>query len=304
MMQFRPLAVAVALTLGVTSVASEKSASLAARDLKLAKAVNFLKQADMEINRASNETAGDETADSEADDGAVDEVVCEPACEKGSGQFCGIDGACHLYSCEAWFEFASEKFTGNQQIGKTLDCQDIAMTVPYQPNDAIDPSAVFYPSVALRCEELDPPPVALGFNRRCAAKAGKHGLSDFVCYELRDKTDFDPFLKKTAPGSLSCPAGADGTAWPKFTYAATAESWIESDGLIKMSEGFDATETFDEVRALTGTMYARHEQKLSASPTDAPTKAPTARPTSAAAGRSGRAAFWAAAALVAGLAAL
>lgn len=311
MMQFCPLAVAVAITLGVTSVTSEESASLVGRDLKLGKAVNFLKQADQEINRASNETKGNETVvvPTETTDGSDDEAVCEPACEKGSGQFCGIDGECHLYSCGAWFEFASDRYTGNQHAGKsTLDCQDIAWTEPYKPNERIDGTGVYYPSVAFRCEDLDPPPIALGFNRRCSAKTGIHGISEFTCYELQDKTDFTSFLARATPGSLSCPAGEDGTAWPKFTYAATVESWIETDGMITMSEGFDATATFEEVRALTGTMYSNHEQKLSDPPTAGPTKAPTApptkSPTAAASVRAGGAAFWAAAALIAGLGAL
>jgi len=261
--------VSVSIMLGVASVAAQESSSLVGAD-RLARAVGFLQQAAREIDASSNET-----------DSSSDETDCD--CVEGGGEFCGDDGQCHLYSCQAWYEFGPDKFTGKHPNSALLPrdplvCEDIALTKPYMPNSLLDGS-VYYPSVSFRCEHsLTPPPIAMGFNRRCFANAGAHGAGEFTCYELANTTDFESFLEEATPASLTC-LDEDAEDGPKFTYQDTSESDISTDGHINTVQGFNATTVLDKNRALTGTMYAKFEEVLTDAPTPSPTRAPTPSPT-------------------------
>lgn len=282
-MKFLSLTVTVvSVMLGVPSVASQESASLVGTDQKHFKGADFLRQAAQVVIKSPNETMSKETASNEtaSNETASDEAGCN--CVKGDGQFCGRDDQCHPYSCQAWYEFGPVQFTGVQHIDGSssngLTCKDIDLTEPYKPNSILDRSDVYVPSVSFQCTKTSTP-IGFGFNKRCSAKTGPHGVSDFTCYELAAHTDFQPFLAKVTPTNLRCGNGTNTTDEDAmFTYEITVRSEISTDGRIDFSEGFDATKVFNKTLALTGTMYAFHE-KLTEAPTPVPTSVPMRKPT-------------------------
>jgi len=300
-MKFLSLTVTVvSVMLGVPSVASQESASLVGTDQKHFKGANFLRQAAQVVIKSPNETMSNETASNET---ASDEAGCN--CVKGDGQFCGRDDQCHPYSCQAWYEFGPVQSTGVQHIGGSsshgLTCKDIDLTEPYKPNSILDKSDVYVPSVSFQCTETSTP-IGFGFNRRCSAKTGPHGVSDFTCYELAANTNFQPFLAKVTPTNLRCANTTDEDAM--FTYEITLRSEISTDENIGMHEGFAATKAFNKTLALTGTIYAYYDEKLTEAPTPVPTTKPTPPAPAAAAAapnQTGSSAFLAVILLIASL---
>lgn len=182
-------------------------------------------------------------------------------CQPGMGGFCGTDGQCHPYTCESFYEFGRQNYTGYDDDAPPLECQDIPMTKPSDDD--------FYPSVSFRCRSLVPIPVSMGFTRRCLAATP---ISNFTCYELNESTNFQPFLAKVGASEMECNGVEyDETGWPKFTYGTTIEnSGVGESNNINFVLGFNATTEFNETKALSGTMHSRYEEwKLP--PTQAPT---------------------------------
>ena len=115
----------------------------------------------------------------DADDGSRNGT-----CAIGGGEFSGVDGLCHSYSCKNWYQHGPRNFTGYlEESPDPLVCQDL----PNFPD-------VFYGSVSFRCNSLTPEPIQMGFNRKCTANPSGGPSTLFTCYELSDNTDFAPFL--------------------------------------------------------------------------------------------------------------
>ena len=194
-------------------------------------------------------------------------------CVRGSGEFCGSDGNCHLYSCEEWYEFGPRNFTGNDD-GASLECQDIPMTVP-GPKSAFMYLKVFYPSVEYRCVSLEPPPIQMGFTKQCLAIGPN---SEFTCYGLAESTNFQPFLDEVTASGLNCTDDKyDETGYPKFSYRVVYE-YTGNIGITVNAWGFNSTTELNETLALSGTMFASYKDWTN-QPTTAPTKSPTLSPT-------------------------
>lgn len=204
--------------------------------------------------------------------------VC--GCENGSGEFCGVDGQCHIYSCEDWYEFGPRNFTGFDSASP-LVCQDIGIT---QPDDFYD--VVYYHSVSFRCRSVTPNGIRMGFNNKCSV-AGTN--SAFTCYGLATNTDFQPFLDEAAESQLNCTdVEYDDTSYPKFDYSVVTQKQnsgqgLIGEGLIIFQMGHNSTSEFNETLALRGAMYAKYEtwtdQPTAAPTTSPPTTSPTALPT-------------------------
>lgn len=211
---------------------------------------------------------------------AADTEKCGGGCVTGSGKFCGLDDQCHIYSCQEWYEFGPRNFTGYDIASSTpLTCQNIQVTEPYD-HDFLDGN-VYYPSVSFRCVSLTPPPIVMGYTRRCTM-AGPD--TDFTCYELATDTDFQPFLDEVSASGLNCTDDEyDETGFPQFTYYVKYESQIWQPWMSVRAQGHNSTSEFNEIFALNGTMYATYKEstgKPTAAPTSsAPTKSLTTSPT-------------------------
>lgn len=193
-------------------------------------------------------------------------------CESyANGQFCGIDGQCHPYSCSSWYEFGTTDFTGGYDVDSPLACRDLgSFTQPV----GVSTTA----SVSFRCRDVTPKPIQMGFNRECTVSGTN---SEFTCYELAQDTDFQPFLDEASVSQLDCMDDQyDEMGYPKFTYGVTLRNRVPGKDHTIFTPGYNGTREFNETLALTGTMYANYELWTD-QPTLGPTPGPTMRPTQA-----------------------
>lgn len=210
---------------------------------------------------------------------AEDVDKCGGGCVLGSGNFCGLDDQCHVYSCQEWYEFGPRNFTGYDIASSTpLTCQDIPIT---EPKKLVLYGNAYNPSVSFRCASLTPPPITMGFTRRCTMSEPD---TDFICYELATDTDFQPFLDEVSASGLNCTDDVyDETGYPKFSYRVMYESLIWQPWMAVIAQGHNSTSEFNETLALNGTMYASYKEstgKPTTAPTSsAPTKSLTTSPT-------------------------
>lgn len=195
---------------------------------------------------------------------------CNGACVQGDGTFCGIDGLCHEFSCDKWYQYGPRNFTGYVDDAPALFCQDIPVTDPGSDE-------VFYYSVAFRCRSVTPSPIAMGFTRKCTANPSGGPATEFTCYELAVSTDFEPFLAKAESSGLECTDDKyDETGYPKFSYRVVYASQNSGGGGDAVSTaGFNSTSEFDAVRADEGALYSVYKEVKTQPPTAAPTPAPS-----------------------------
>ena len=202
---------------------------------------------------------------------------CNGACVHGGGTFCGIDGLCHEFSCDKWYQYGLRNLSGYLDDAfsrEALVCEDIPVTQPGSDE-------VPYASVAFRCQSLTPSPIAMGFTRKCTANPSGTPATEFTCYELAASTDFEPFLAKVESSGLECTDDEDDkTGYPKFVYLAVDvyTSQRESETkytFLSITTGFNGTSEFDAVRAAEGTLYSVYEEVKTQPPTAAPTAFPT-----------------------------
>ena len=193
------------------------------------------------------------------------------------GFFCGIDGLCHEFSCDKWYQYGPRKFTGyldNAFSPESLVCEDIPATQPGSDE-------VPHYSVDFRClSQLNPSQVvngmaftiAMGFTRKCTANPSGTPATEFTCYELAASTDFGPFLANVESSGLECPGE---TGYPKFLYFVVYTSQKEDETIYVNIIITNATSEFDAVRAAEASMYSVYEEVKTQPPTAAPTAFPT-----------------------------
>lgn len=190
-------------------------------------------------------------------------------CEPGAGGFCGVDGHCHQYTCESFYEFGPRNFTGYDDASPSeLVCGDIPTTEPRSTAEG----SVDYPSVSFRCVSLTPTPISLGFTRRCIAATSPN--SNFTCYGLAANTHFQSFRTAASAGLNCTDTTYNETGWPKFAYRVVTERKGDVTSAIHFLHGFNATAEFNETRALTGSIYSKYEW------TDESISTPTTSPAS------------------------
>ena len=201
------------------------------------------------------------------------------------GFFCGIDGLCHEFSCDKWYQYGPRKFTGyldNAFSPESLVCEDIPATQPGSDE-------VPHYSVDFRClSQLNPSQVvngmaftiAMGFTRKCTANPSGTPATEFTCYELAASTDFGSFLAKVGSYGLECTDDEyTGPIYPKFEYDVVYTSYIKNEtkttNYTFLTSGFDATSELDVIHAAKGTMYSVYEEVNFQPPAAAPTASPT-----------------------------
>jgi len=128
---------------------------------------------------------------------------CSSACDEEPGMFCGIDGTCHEFSCQNYYQYADQKLTGRNDTANngnsTLQCfgysqgkKDFAHGVVYGC-DPIFPFVLTTPG-----KQVTEP-----FNYKCIAPPRDGGF-EFECYEFMPSdtaTNFD-FFEREAESSF------------------------------------------------------------------------------------------------------
>jgi len=200
-------------------------------------------------------------------------------CTSGDGKFCGTDDECHTFSCADWYQYqyggpASQDPNLAESNTETLTCKDIATT-------ATGPdSELFYASVSYRCQDLLPPPIQTGFNRKCTADGPTF---EYTCYELSEGTQFITFMSEVESAIRNAGMNCTDDKDPFYFYQYTrTEGTFYINSVVSYSENvsvgnlFNDTAGLDKVFATTGTLYSIYKTKpLTAAPTPAPTPAPT-----------------------------
>lgn len=201
---------------------------------------------------------------------------CEAnGCGIGTGQFCGIDGTCHDYSCQNFFQLGPRNHTGYDGAGSAelLKCENIPEG---EPNYS-DPPYSLMVSNSYRCRDSQGT-ARMGFTRRCDAKTS---LGNFTCLEISSTTSFASFLARVeAAKPLECD---DVPGWPLFGYYKILRTTVQRKDRVPglhttYSIVANYTEEFNEVygRRPIATNY---EPILTEVPTLSPTLSPTAVPT-------------------------
>jgi hypothetical protein len=126
---------------------------------------------------------------------------CASACVERQ-EFCGTDNQCYRYGCTNWYRYGPPEFTGHDDLpelerrSQNLNCQDVDATT--------DKNGIIYGCGGY----IDSPPpdgegFAQGLTRECMAQ---NLDNQFVCYEMADNVDFEPFRKR----AMNCEAGGTG----------------------------------------------------------------------------------------------
>ncbi|CAB9527597.1 expressed unknown protein [Seminavis robusta] len=150
------------------------------------------------------------------------ELGCSGCSEPG--HFCGIDGNCHIFSCQNYYQYADRKLTGYadnttfQCFGYTQGDQENAHGVIY----GCDP---LYPLVKMTPGKQVTEP----FNRKCSAE--REGGYLFECYEFQPSetaTDFTFFEREAESSFPDCKGGKQ----PKYYYIiASSNHYVGFEGL-------------------------------------------------------------------------
>jgi len=186
--------------------------------------------------------------------------ACNQNSDCGDGKFCGTftDGKCHILSCAEWYQYqyvgpASHDLNLAESNTETLACKDIDTTVPG--------SEVFYSSVSYRCQDLLPPPIQTGFNRKCTADGPTF---EYTCYELSEGTQFLTFMSEIEYAikhdRMNCTDDADPVHVYQFSHVEIelAPPKPPHTDTVYGSLWRDYTAEFDKDRATTGTLYPRY----------------------------------------------
>jgi len=154
---------------------------------------------------------------------------CSSACDEEPGMFCGIDGTCHEFSCQNYYQYADQKLTGRNDTANngnsTLQCfgysqgkKDFAHGVVYGC-DPIFPFVLTTPG-----KQVTEP-----FNYKCIAPPRDGGF-EFECYEFMPSdtaTNFDFFEREAESSFPDC-----GDKQPKYFYMiASSNHYAGVEGL-------------------------------------------------------------------------
>ncbi|KAL7547703.1 hypothetical protein ACHAWF_016216 [Thalassiosira exigua] len=194
--------------------------------------------------------------------------TCKTPCP--AGQFCGSDGACHSYSCNDWYQFATSNWTDYDP--------DLPLTCTDRSQFESEFEGLTSPAIVYGCTGFSgifpSPPKAVyqAFTRKCIRDDGDK-LEKFVCYEMADKTNFQPFVVDAKDATLN-PCSGNGTLdGPEFIYQAMSIRQNVPHGYTTFWNTGNATADFDRERGLE-TMLS-NLTILEATPTQSPTQPPT-----------------------------
>lgn len=140
------------------------------------------------------------------------------------GHFCGVDGTCHAFSCQNYYQYAHRALTGYADDA-TFQC------FGYSQGDIENAHGVIYGCDPLFPMTLMTPgkQVTEPFNRKCTAE--REGGYLFECYEFQPSetaTNFDFFEREAESSFPDCEDGKQ----PKYYYIiASSNHYTGFEGL-------------------------------------------------------------------------
>eukprot|EP01083_Nonionella_stella_P052444 139117_1 len=185
------------------------------------------------------------------------------------GEFCGIDGDCHTYSCDEWYQFANTNFT-DYDSNLPLSCED------GEYPDVNNAGVIFGCTGFSGSIPTPPKAVAQQFTKKCT-REDEDKLQTFVCYEMANATNFQPFIAESQGATIDACSGDGHPDVPSYIYQVLVEREIPSHGYMAALNTGNATEEFVRDTAVR-TMYAKLNT-ATASPTTSPSASPSSRPT-------------------------
>ena len=192
--------------------------------------------------------------------------TCDTPCL--SSQFCGSDFQCHEFNCNEWYQFASVDYT-DYDANLPLECVERTQFDEEFQDDYLNSGVVFGCSFS---RSLPTPPKAVyqPFTKKCT-RSDEDKLETFTCYEMADKTNFQPLVKEAQ--DIRCPTQDGEPDVPLFRYKVTVRREVpgHEDGYM-LSPG-NSTEVFDRTIAM-GTMSSSLTIAESTSPTLSPSTIP------------------------------
>ena len=190
--------------------------------------------------------------------------TCDTPCL--SSQFCGSDFQCHEFNCNEWYQFASVDFT-DYDPDLPLECEERSQ-FDEEFQDMKNSGVVFGCTGSGR---MPTPPSAVyqPFTKKCT-RSDEDKLETFMCYEMADKTNFQPLVKEAQ--DIRCPKQNGEPDVPLFIYQVTVGRQAPQDATINMLSQGNSTE-FDRTIAM-GTLNASLTIAESSSPTLSPSSGP------------------------------
>lgn len=172
--------------------------------------------------------------------------------DKGD-RFCGWDGNCYLYDCEAWYNFGPVAFTSfDPNNPQELTCEEFATGKEDNMNSVINGCRPYVPG--------NKAPEAKNwvhfFNWKCTASP--RGSDTFECYQNKPNTDYTDFLAEAARINLgSCDREIFENEQPLFWYEKVLKQVRQGTETLYKNERADTTNTpsFDPSEA-DKTMFA------------------------------------------------
>ena len=139
--------------------------------------------------------------------------TCDTPCL--SGQFCGNDLQCHDFNCNEWYQFASVNYT-DYNPDLPLECEERSQ-FDEEFQDLKNGGVIFGCTGFSGSLPTPPQAVYQPFTKKCT-RSDEDKLETFMCYEMANKTNFQPFVKE-AQDSIINPCDPDGYPdVPSFIY--------------------------------------------------------------------------------------
>jgi len=193
-------------------------------------------------------------------------------------RFCGWDGNCYLYDCEAWYNYGPVAFTGyDPNNPQPLTCEEFANGKDENMNSVVNGCRPYVPG--------NKAPEAKNwvhfFNWKCTATP--RGSDDFQCYQNKPNTNYQDFLAEAARVNLgSCDREIFENEQPLFWYEKVLKQVRGGTETLYKNEREDTVNTpsFDPSEA-DKTMFAVIISPDTAPQQTFPDSEPTAPPSAA-----------------------
>ena len=154
--------------------------------------------------------------------------TCDTPCL--SSQFCGSDFQCHEFNCNEWYQFASVDYT-DYDANLPLECVERSQFDEEFQDDLKNSGVVFGCTGFSGSLPTPPEAVYQPFTKKCT-RSDEDKLETFTCYEMADKTNFQPLVKEAQ--DIRCPTQDGEPDVPLFQYKVTLRREVpgHEDGYI------------------------------------------------------------------------
>uniref|UniRef100_A0A6T6GLR8 Uncharacterized protein n=1 Tax=Craspedostauros australis TaxID=1486917 RepID=A0A6T6GLR8_9STRA len=182
-------------------------------------------------------------------DGQACSVTSNDTCNMDEGEFCGNDDKCHTLSCQEYFDFGPNAFTGKTDAPSgadlTLECAPRNLTVASVRN------AVYYGCKEAMDPDIDAPnTVTLQFNERCFVQVNDDVT--YECFQMLESTSddvVDDFITEANASSITCENefNIQNAPVPRFYYTVFHADTEQKAGSDKIQKSTLATALVDDV---------------------------------------------------------